>query len=52
MTKTREQKLIDAKKIKAALAELLQSGMPMNADEFEKACDLYGQAVVMVARLT
>jgi hypothetical protein len=39
-------------KIKAALAELLQMDVPMNQDEFEKACELYGQAVVMVARLS
>ena len=51
-TKTKEQRLNDAKKIKAALAELLQMDMPMNQDEFEKACDLYAQAVIMVARLS
>ena len=52
MTKTKEQQLNNALKIKAALAELLQSGVPMNAHEFEKACDLYAQAVIIVARLT
>ena len=52
MTKTKEQQLDNAKKVKAALAELLQSGLPMNQDEFVKACDLYAQAVIIVARLT
>lgn len=51
-TKTREQKLVEAQKIKAALAELLQSRVPMNQDEFEKACEFYAQAVIMVARLS
>jgi len=51
-TKTREQKLTDAKKIKTALAELLKMNAPMNQDEFEKACELYAQAVIMVARLS
>lgn len=51
-TKTREEKLRDANKVKAALAELLQSGVPMNQDEFEKACELYAKAIVMVARLS
>ncbi len=51
-TKTKEQRLNDALKIKAALAELLQMDVPMNQDEFVKACDLYAQAVIMVARLS
>ena len=51
-TKTKEQQLDNAKKVKAALAELLQSGVPMNEHEFEKACGLYAQAVIIVARLS
>lgn len=52
MTKTKEERLANAKKVKAALAELLQSGVAMNEHEFEKACDLYAQAVIIVARLS
>lgn len=52
MTKTKEQQLDNAKKVKAALAELLQMDVPMNQDEFVKACDLYAQAVIIVARLS
>lgn len=52
MTKTREEKLKEAMHIKGTLATLLQSGLPMTPEEEAKACELYAQAVLLVARLT
>lgn len=52
MNKTKDERLQDAMKIKATLATLLQSGLPMTPEEEAKACELYAKAVLMVARLT
>ena len=52
MNKTKDERLQDALKIKAVLAELLQQRTPMTPEEEAKACELYAKAVVIVARLT
>lgn len=51
MIQNKQNALAAITQARAALAELLQSGIPLTEEEFERACRMYAEASIMVWRL-